>query len=41
VFAITSCSLYALVLWRLRDTLQLRDLVASLRPKTGRVEPLA
>ncbi|MGZ5288235.1 MAG: lipopolysaccharide biosynthesis protein [Actinomycetota bacterium] len=41
VFAITSCSLYALVLWRLRDTLQLRELVSSLRPKAGRVEPLA
>ena len=41
VFAVTSCSLYALVLWRLRDTLQLRELVASLRPKAGRVEPLA
>jgi hypothetical protein len=35
-----SCSLYALVLWRLRDTFQLKELVASLRPKGGRIEPL-
>jgi O-antigen/teichoic acid export membrane protein len=36
VFAIVSCSMYAVVLWRLRDVLQLSELVSSLRPKAGR-----
>ena len=40
VFAIVSCSMYAVVLWRLRDVLQLSELVSSLRPKAGRA-PMA
>jgi O-antigen/teichoic acid export membrane protein len=32
VFAVVSCSMYSVVVWRLRDVLQLRELVNSLRP---------
>jgi O-antigen/teichoic acid export membrane protein len=35
VFAVVSCSLYAIVLWRLRETLRLRELINSLRPGGG------
>jgi hypothetical protein len=35
VFAVVACSAYAVALWRLRDVLQLEELVKSLRPKAG------
>jgi O-antigen/teichoic acid export membrane protein len=41
LFALVACPLYALVLWRLRDVLQLKEFVAAMRKRNGRgaVEP--
>ncbi len=36
LFALVACPLYALVLWRLRDILQLQEFVAAMRRRSGR-----